>query len=62
MMLASNDGRFILFVLLCCIVKICANRTVTITTQYGDILGYETDTARIFYGIPFAQPPVNTLR
>lgn len=35
---------------------------VTVTTQNGDVTGYQTDVARIFYGIPFAQPPVNELR
>lgn len=38
------------------------NQTVIVTTKYGDIRGYETGRARIFYGIPFAQPPVKELR
>ncbi|CAF1420460.1 unnamed protein product [Adineta ricciae] len=29
---------------------------------YGDILGYQTNLSRVFYGIPFAQPPVGPLR
>ena len=39
-----------------------ADQPVTVTTQYGDLLGYQTDVARVFYGIPFAQPPVEHLR
>ena len=64
MMFSNGVGRFLVVVVvfLSCSLTLCANRTVTVTTQYGDVLGYETDTARIFYGIPFAQPPVNTLR
>lgn len=39
-----------------------ANESVLVHTQYGDVLGYQTDLARIFYGIPFAQPPIGNLR
>ena len=39
-----------------------ANESVTVRTQYGEILGYQTDLARFFYGIPFAQPPTGSLR
>ncbi|CAF0973312.1 unnamed protein product [Rotaria sordida] len=39
-----------------------ANKPVTVHTNYGDVEGYETDLARVFYGIPYAQPPVDTLR
>ena len=39
-----------------------ANQSVVVHTQYGNILGYQTDLARVFYGIPFAQPPTDTLR
>ena len=39
-----------------------ANEPVIVSTKYGDILGYETSKARIFYGIPFAEPPINDLR
>ena len=38
------------------------NKSVVVNTDYGDVEGYKTDSARIFYGIPYAQPPVNTLR
>ena len=55
-------GKLVLLALICYAQQVCANRTVTVTTQYGDVLGYETDSARIFYGIPFAQPPVDSLR
>jgi len=40
----------------------CAKEPVIVHTQYGDILGYQTDIARVFYGIPFAQPPIGPLR
>lgn len=33
-----------------------------VPTNYGDVLGVETDMAQIFYGIPFAQPPLDQLR
>ncbi len=39
-----------------------ANEPAIVHTEYGDILGYQTDLARVFYGIPFAQPPVDKLR
>jgi hypothetical protein len=40
----------------------CINESTIVHTNYGDIRGYQTDFARIFYGIPFAQPPVDKLR
>ncbi|CAF1334908.1 unnamed protein product [Adineta steineri] len=52
----------LIFILTFSIQNICANEPATVHTQYGDILGYQTNSARIFYGIPFAQPPVGTLR
>jgi hypothetical protein len=39
-----------------------ANEPTVVHTNYGDVLGYQTDLARVFYGIPFSQPPVNKLR
>jgi hypothetical protein len=50
------------FILSLLIPNICANEPVVVHTQYGDILGYQTNMSRIFYGIPFAQPPVGPLR
>ncbi|CAF0914111.1 unnamed protein product [Didymodactylos carnosus] len=41
---------------------IFANEPVYVHTLYGDIVGYQTDIARVFYGIPYAQPPVGPLR
>lgn len=38
------------------------SQPVVVQTQYGDVLGYQTDLARVFYGIPFAQPPTDALR
>lgn len=38
-----------------------ANEPVTVQTKYGDVLGYQTDQARFFYAIPFAQPPIDKL-
>ncbi|CAF0724876.1 unnamed protein product [Rotaria sp. Silwood1] len=48
--------------LVCSSQDISANRSVIVHTKYGDVLGYETDFGRIFYGIPFAQPPIGPLR
>ena len=39
-----------------------ANQPTFVHTKYGDIMGYQSDLARAFYGIPFAKPPVNELR
>ncbi len=53
----------LIFVALSCLLEnIDANRTIIVPTSYGDVLGVETDMARIFYGIPFAQPPLGDLR
>lgn len=50
------------FILSLLIPTICANELVVVHTQYGDIFGYQTNMSRVFYGIPFAQPPVGPLR
>jgi hypothetical protein len=55
-------GVFLLLIVTCFARNIRANQPVTVNTKYGDVLGYQTDVARVFYAIPFAQPPVNTLR
>lgn len=39
-----------------------ANIPTIVHTKYGDVLGYQSELARVFYGIPFAQPPVDKLR
>uniref|UniRef100_Q7M441 Probable esterase D2 n=1 Tax=Dictyostelium sp. TaxID=5784 RepID=Q7M441_9MYCE len=36
--------------------------TSIVVTQFGAIKGIVEDTHRVFYGVPFAQPPVNQLR
>ena len=41
---------------------VSADEPTTVRTRYGDVLGYATDMARVFYGIPFARPPVGRLR
>ncbi|CAF4248052.1 unnamed protein product, partial [Rotaria magnacalcarata] len=46
----------------CLYQHIDTNQSIIVSTQYGDVLGYETPMARVFYGIPFAQPPVGPLR
>ncbi|CAF3202849.1 unnamed protein product [Rotaria socialis] len=53
---------FTFITLSCLLQNVQGNRTITVPTDYGDILGYETDMARIFYGIPYAQPPLDDLR
>ncbi len=55
-------GAIFLFTLVCFVQNISTNQPVTVSTKYGDVLGYQTESARVFYGIPFAQPPVNDLR
>lgn len=55
-------GVFVAIAFTCLVSTIAANQPVTVTTKYGDVMGYQTETARVFYGIPFAQPPVNDLR
>jgi hypothetical protein len=53
----------LIFVILSCLLKnIDGYQTIIVSTNYGDILGYETNMARIFYGIPFAEPPIGDLR
>ena len=49
-------------ILICCQLNVYADKPIIVHTNYGDIQGYETDLARVFNGIPYAQPPVNTLR
>lgn len=51
--------RFAFFLLCVLIVK---TKQQIVHTQDGDIQGYTTDLAKIFYGIPYAQPPVKELR
>lgn len=55
-------GVLLLVVVGCFTQNIHANQPVTVTTKYGDVLGYQTNLARIFYGIPFAESPVDQLR
>ena len=55
---------FIFFALfLACPIR-CFNddEPVVVHTKYGDVMGRQTERARIFQGIPFAQPPINELR
>jgi hypothetical protein len=52
----------LLFILAFLIQKICANEPVVVHTQYGNVLGYQTDLARVFYSIPFAESPTGSLR
>ena len=33
-----------------------------VTTKYGKIRGFYTQSAAIFHGVPFARPPVGSLR
>lgn len=66
MIIGKWHGETIFFVW-CTIFIACqpianAYNSVTVHTKYGDVEGYETDLTRVFYGIPYAQPPVDTLR
>lgn len=51
-----------IFILIFSTQYIYANQPVIVHTRYGDVLGYCTDLARVFYRIPFAQPPTGSLR
>jgi hypothetical protein len=53
---------FLTAILVCSIQNGYTNEPTIVHTNYGDVIGYQTDLARVFYGIPFAQPPVNKLR
>ncbi|CAF4948206.1 unnamed protein product, partial [Rotaria sp. Silwood1] len=55
-------SAFYWIALTCCCQIISGNEPVIVHTNLGDIQGYQTDMSRVFYGIPFAQPPVDTLR
>lgn len=55
-------GVLFVVTVICLVSTIDANQPVTVSTKYGDVTGYQTDSARVFYGIPFAQPPINDLR
>ena len=35
---------------------------LVVETKYGKVRGFRTDKSQIFYGIPYAQPPVEDLR
>ncbi len=50
------------FVLTFCAQSTRTDHSVIVHTHYGAVLGYQTNLARIFYGIPFAQPPVGARR
>ena len=39
-----------------------ADENIIVHTTYGDVLGYQTNMARVFSGIPYAQPPIGELR
>ena len=52
----------LIFTLILLIKELCANEPVIVHTQYGDVLGYQTNVARIFYNIPFAQLPIGSFR
>jgi hypothetical protein len=52
----------IVVILACTLQNGYANEPTIVHTENSDILGYQTDLARVFYGILFAQPPVNNLR
>ncbi|CAF3418088.1 unnamed protein product [Rotaria socialis] len=42
--------------------RICSHEPAIVHTQYGNVSGYQIELARVFYGIPFAQPPIGILR
>ena len=54
--------RCTLLSFMCALGIIDASMNVVVSSDYGDILGYQTDMARVFYGVPYAKPPVGNLR
>lgn len=57
------EGHTLLLIFFACFIQhVYANKATIVHTNYGDILGYQTEMARVFSGIPFAQPPINELR
>ncbi|CAF3702477.1 unnamed protein product [Rotaria sordida] len=51
-----------LFVLICSARHVYTDKLVTVQTTYGSVQGYETDSYRVFYGIPYAKAPIGALR
>ncbi|CAF3437313.1 unnamed protein product [Rotaria socialis] len=59
----STENMILSLLILACLYQhVDTNQSIIVSTKYGDVLGYETPMARVFYGIPFAQPPVGALR
>ena len=62
MMKTDAIVKVIVFAVAYTFLSIHADENIMVHTKYGDVLGSQTDIARIFYGIPFAQPPIHELR
>ena len=61
--LTQSHCMFRLFVALTLITCVCFGQDyVTVPTSYGSVKGVSLETTNEFLGIPFAQPPVGTLR
>ena len=60
----SHSMRFTHSISLVTLLFACASASqhIVVPTQYGNVLGYQTDLARVFYGIPFAKPPIGVSR
>lgn len=50
------------FTVICFWSSVLADKNIIVHTAYGDVLGYQTNMARVFTGIPYAQPPIDELR
>jgi len=48
--------------LLAGLASFCVEAKPTVTTKNGQIVGTETDLAKVFRGIPYAAPPTNANR
>lgn len=56
--------NFIKYICLILLIQQCLTQTVKVTTKYGDIVGSidKSTSNRVFLGIPYAKPPVGSLR
>lgn len=51
----------LIIILACCLRNGYATEPTIVHINYGDVLGYQTELARAFHDIPFAQLPVNRI-
>lgn len=55
-------SRFNIVILFCTILCSCLGSDVVVDSNFGQIRGQSADGVNSFLGIPYAQPPVGSLR